>query len=353
MTKIKVGIVGCGPVADGHLSGWRKVQGSQIVAVADVNESVAKRTAETWKIPSFYPSLTQLLSHEKVDVIDICTPPQVHATLAVEAMKADADVLIEKPMTITTKDADAILQCKKATGKTVGVIHNWLFDRSVLDAKALVEKGALGEIMSIEVEALAPPSDSMAANERHWSHTLTGGRFSEMLVHPIYLVRHFIGRDIIPVDIQVTKLGPYPWMRSDELCAFFKSGQKLGRVYASFNSSRDAIFISLYGRRAILKLDVINSTVTFLPRRVTSRFNKGYDSIRQASQLTKSATKNLGATASGKWLSGHQKYISLFADCYLNHTDPPVTVEDASEVIRILEQMCKSIQEIQEKTMYI
>lgn len=83
----------------------------------------------------------------------------------------------------------------------------------------------------------------------------------------------------------------------------------MGRVYASFNSSRDAIFMSLYGRDGILKLDIINSVVTFLPKRVTSRFSKGYDSVRQAGQLIKYTIKNSAVIASGKWLSGHQKYI--------------------------------------------
>ena len=350
MNKIKVALIGCGPVADGHLSGWKKVRNSQIVAAVDVNESVAKRTADAWNIPSYYGSMPQALSHEKVDVVDICTPPQIHAALAIEAMTAGANVLIEKPMTMTSKDADAILQCKKNTGTMVGVIHNWLFDRCVLEAKTLVERGVLGEVMNVEIEALAPPSDSMSATEHHWSHTLPGGRFSEMLVHPIYLARYFLGENIVPVDVQVTKLGAISWMKSDELCATFKSGEKMGRVYASFNSSRDAIFLSIYGTEAILKLDIINSVLTVLSRRVTSRFNRGYDSIRQAGQLTKSTIKNAAVIASGKWLSGHQKYISLFADCYFNHTEPPVTVEDASEVIRILEQMCKSIKEIQDKT---
>ena len=342
--------MGCGPVADSHLSGWEKVKNSQIVAAVDVNESVAKAAAATWKIPASYKSLSEALRPQQIDVVDICTPPQIHAALAIEAMKAGVNVLIEKPMTMTVKDADAILECNKNTGMMVGVIHNWLFDRSVWEARALVEKGAIGEIMNVEIEALAPPSDSMSSTERHWCHTLPGGRFSEMLVHPIYLLRHFIGKDIVPLDVQVFKLGSIPWMKSDELVATFRSGEKMGRVYASFNSSRDAIFLNLYGREGILKLDIINSVITLLPKRVTSRFSKGYDSVRQAGQLTKSAIKNAAVIASGKWLSGHQKYISLFADCYLNHTDPPVTIEDALEVTRILEQMCKSIKEIQDKT---
>ena len=67
-----------------------------------------------------------------------------------------------------------------------------------------------------------------------------------MLVRPIYLMMAFL-RMIELLDVQVTKIGNYPWMKSDELLVSFKSGNKLGRVYSSFNAPRDAVFIRLYG----------------------------------------------------------------------------------------------------------
>ena len=351
MNKIKVAVIGCGPVANCHLSGWKKIKNSQIVVAVDINESVGKATAKTWKIPAYYPSISQALEREQVDVVDICTPPQVHASLAIEAMEKGAAVLIEKPMTMTLKDSDAILSCAKKTGSTVGVIHNWLFERCVLEAKKAIEHGRLGEVMNVAIEALALPSDSMAANEKHWCHRLPGGRFGEMLVHPIYLARYFLGGDVLPVDVQVSKLGTTPWMKSDELYATFSCGEKLGHVYASFNSPREAIFLSIYGRNGILKVDIINSVTIFLPGQTSGRFfSRGYDYLRQAKQLTNSTIRNSLALASGKWLTGHQKYISLFAECLRNGNKPPVTAQEARETIAVLEQMCKRVKDIQEKT---
>jgi len=346
MDKIDVGIVGCGYVANGHLEAWRKAKQASVVAVSDVNESLVKNTARIWKVPFSHKSLSEMIEQGKVNLVDICTPPQTHASLAIQAMEAGLSVLIEKPMTMTTKDADEIVKCQRATGARAGVIHNWLFDDPILEADSLVKQGRVGKVFNMEVEALNTKYDSMAANERHWCHQLPGGRFSEMLAHPIYLMRHFLG-EVEMCDLQVSKIGDYPWMKSDELCATFKTGEKIGRAYASFNTSREAIFVNLHCEEAILKLDIINSTVNLLPKRKTSRFSKGFDSMRQAGQLLKSTASNTYKVALKRWLSGHDVCIKRFAESLVADTAPPVTIEEARSVIQVLEKMCERIEMIE------
>jgi len=151
-------------------------------------------------------------------------------------------------------------------------------------------------------------------------------------------------------DVHVSKVGEYAWMKSDELYATFKAGKKLGRAYASFNAPRNAIFVSLYGIEAILKLDIINATVILLPKRKTSRFGKGFDSLRQATQLTKSTLKNIARIASRRWLSGHEMYIKLFAQSLFSDSESPVTAEDGYKVVKTLEEACKRIETAEKKT---
>jgi predicted dehydrogenase len=258
-------------------------------------------------------------------------------------MKAGINVLIEKPMAMTTRDAQTIVENQETANVKAGVIHNWLFDGPVLAARSMVEKGELGEIQSADVEALNTKDDSMAANEHHWSHQLPGGRFSEMLAHPIYLLREFLRGEVKCVNIEVSKIGNYPWMKSDELCATFRVGNKLGRAYASFNSPREAIYISLNGTSGILKLDVINSTLNVLPARKTSRTSRGYDSLRQASQLVKCTAINAGKVAAKNWYSGHDMCIKQYAQSLTDNTPLPVSVKDGYHVVKTLEEMCNQI----------
>jgi len=348
MREINVAIVGCGFVANGHIRAWRKVGEARVEAVCDLNETTAKSTAELWKIPHYYKSSSELMEHGNIDLVDICTPPQTHASLADQAMKAGFQVLLEKPMTMTVKDAERIVECQKTTGMKAGVIHNWLFEPPVLEADSLVKKGFLGEVINVEVEAIATKYNSMASDEHHWCHSLPGGRFSEMLAHPIYLIRHFLG-EVEVGDVHVSKIGEYAWMKSDEFYATFKVGDKLGRAYASFNAPRDAIFVNLYGREAILKLEVINATANLLPRRKSSRFNKGFDSLRQATQLMKSTAKNAAKITFGRRLSGHEMYINLFAQSLIGGYEPPVTVEDGYVVVKTLEEVCRRIEMAEKK----
>jgi len=291
------------------------------------------------------------MERSNIDLVDICTPPQTHAPLAVQAMGKGHSVLIEKPMTMTTKDAEEIVKCQEITGMKVGIIHNWLFEPPVLEAISLVEKGFLGEITNVNIETLSTKYDSMASNEHHWCHSLPGGRFSEMLAHPIYLARHFLGQVEIGA-VQVSKIGGYAWMKSDELCTTLKVGNKFGRVYASFNAPRDAIFINLYGIDATLKLDIINATMNILPKRNANRFSKVCDSFGQATQLIKATSKNIVKVASRKWLSGLEMCVKVFAKSLLGNGKIPVTVKDGYAVVKSLEEICNLI-EMAEKKMEV
>ena len=343
MGDINVAIIGCGFVANDHLKGWKKVRQAQVVAVCDLNETLAVNTAKLWKVPDYYTSISELIESSDIDLVDICTPPHTHASLAVQAMKAGFNVLLEKPMTMTVRDAEKIVNCQKTTGLKVGVIHNWLFEPPVIEATSLVEKGYLGKVFNVEIEILYPRDELMAANRHHWCHKFAGGRFSEMLAHPIYLIRHFLGEVRIGC-VYVSKMGDYEWMKSDELFAAFNVGKKLGKAYTSFNAPRYAIFVSLYGTEAILRLDIINATTNILPRRETSRFNKGFDSLRQATHLINSTLKNTAKITFGRWLSGHDMYIKLFAQGIFDDSEPPVTVKDGYFTVKALEETCERIE---------
>lgn len=310
-----------------------------MVAVCDVNEGLANTTARLWKVPEYYSSLSRLLERGGVDVIDICAPPQMHATLAVQAMESKCNVLIEKPLTMTTTEADDIVNCQKITGLKVGVIHNWLYEPPMVKATSMLEKGDLGEVLSVDIAAISTKDDSMAANEHHWSHRLPGGRFTEMLPHPVYILQRFLG-NLEVKGVWTSKLGSsYSWMKADELYAILGTDQKWGRVYVSFNAPRDAIFVTIYGSKAILRSDIIGASIVKLPAMVSRTFEKGFDSLRQASQLVGLVASDTLRVLTGHWRSGHDTYIQLFAESVLKDKDTPVSLTEAYEAVKVTQQI--------------
>jgi predicted dehydrogenase len=347
MPKRKVLLVGCGAIASAHLKAWKKISDYQVSAVADTNFTLAKNTATDWRIKSYYSSMQEALKRENIEVVDICTPPVSHSSLSIQAMKEGCSVVLEKPLTMTAKEAYDILQCKKATGKKVGVINNWLFEPCVMQADKMIKNGDLGEIISMEIEAPMTPTDSMTANEHHWSQNEKGGRFSELLVHPIYLFRNFLGKDAKPIDLQLTKRGSYPWMKFDELSTTFKAGNKLGQAYISANAPINAIFLSLYGQGGVLKMELYSANSQYYPaERPMSKMNRAFFITKLAGRRIKSKVSRSLESALKQRQSAHYIFIKKFCESLGDDTEPPVTIEEAYEQTEILEQMCQTIEEL-------
>ncbi|MCW4029799.1 MAG: Gfo/Idh/MocA family oxidoreductase [Candidatus Bathyarchaeota archaeon] len=344
MSTVNVAIIGCGWAAESHISAWRQVKNYNVISVVDINETLASKTATKWNIPSNYSSMTEALKQQNVDIIDICTPPKAHRPLAVEAMDKGKSIQIEKPLTMTIKEAKEIVDCQNKTGLMAGVVYNWLFEPCVMEATDAVKKGEIGEVINVEIQAPMLPTDSMAANEQHWSHKLPGGRFGEFLLHPIYILRNFLGDELNPVSVAVSKIGNIPWMKYDELTAILSHKGRFATIYASFNSPFPGIFINIYGTEGLIRLDVINSIYMILPKiDVTTKTSRLGVYSRESGQLTKSVVKNLGLYASRKWMSGHEKCLKMYAESYLNHGQPPVTLEDSYKDTIVLEKMCNLI----------
>jgi len=345
MTEINVAIVGCGAVANSHFAAWRRIPYAKIKAVCDSNNEAAEKAARNWRVPLKFNSVFEMIDSKVITLWDICTPIQTHKDLAIQAMKNGFDVLIEKPLTITSKEAKEIVECQNTTGKKAGVIHNWLFEPPILKARAVVEHGDLGEIISAQIDVLHTKDEPMTANQNHWSHKLPGGRLSEMLIHPIYLLRYFVG-GIDLASVEVSKIGEYPWMKYDELFATFKADEKLAGTYVSFSAPRNSIYVNLFGRRGIIRLDIINATVNVLPSVSISRFNKVLDSTRQAIQLSASTLENALKVLTKQWFDGHEMCIRLFAESIVEEKEPPVPVQEGYEVVKVLEDMYLRIESL-------
>ena len=150
---LKIGIVGCGLIAGlTHIPIFKRLEGRVVLAaVCDKNENLAKETISKFKIPHAYNNLSQMLSNEDLDVIDICTPPQTHPAIAIEALEQDCHVMMEKPMALTSSDCDQMIGASQRHGVKLCVIHNLLFDPPLLRAKELVADSAFGDFLGLRI----------------------------------------------------------------------------------------------------------------------------------------------------------------------------------------------------------
>src|SRR6476620_5619488 len=98
MAKVRVGLAGCGFVSELHMHAYRRVYGVdvEVRAVAARGEQVVE-FARRHHIPTAYRSFRELIADADIDVVDICTPPNLHASMIVDAMQAGKHVICEKP----------------------------------------------------------------------------------------------------------------------------------------------------------------------------------------------------------------------------------------------------------------
>src|SRR4051812_21298249 len=120
MTKLRGGIIGFGNIAQhGHWPSYAKSNDVEIVAVVD--SSPARQTAAKALKPDLhlYSSMDELWRSEKLDFVDICTPPSSHAALAVAALKQKAHVMCEKPLTLNVADYRELANAVSASDRAL------------------------------------------------------------------------------------------------------------------------------------------------------------------------------------------------------------------------------------------
>ncbi len=138
---LRVGIVGCGGVAQHHISALLKNKHARLVSVCDANEDLARQMALRFKINNYYHDLSELLLKEQVDVVHITTPPRTHAALSMQAIESGCHVLVEKPMFLNLNEADMAIEAARSNKVMLCAVHNFLFQPVASRARSIVEEG--------------------------------------------------------------------------------------------------------------------------------------------------------------------------------------------------------------------
>jgi predicted dehydrogenase len=352
--KLGVGIVGCGAVADVHLNALKKMNELQIVAVCDKDNRRAQSTSTAWRIGSYYTDMQRMLDDEDISIVSVLTPPSAHAQVAIEALKHNTNVLVEKPLTMTTTDADSIRNALNSSNAKLTMDYNWLFCRVIQEALSRLRPGLGGAIQAMEVICLHTATEPMAAEPNHWSHKLSGGRFAEVLPHPIYLLQSFLGDDLTVKNVTTQKVGPHAWMKSDECHVVLQSDQSVGNIYISFNAPRAAILVDIYAAHEVIRIDLMNQTIIKLGQAVEKSIKVGQSGVTNieagkatlgvVQDLTRQALRNV--IHSLRYRQGEyalRKIYGEFAESITGHSEPPVSFDTAYNTVRITEEVCDKI----------
>ena len=144
---VRIAVVGTGAIAQmAHLPVLSKMRGVDIVALCDIDRAKARALADRFDVPNVYVDLEDLFSAGELDAVVISTPSLLHQPYVLEAIAAGVDVLCERPLALTTRGVQVILEAAEAAARKVIVGNNHRFRSDVQALDRFLRGGELGTL---------------------------------------------------------------------------------------------------------------------------------------------------------------------------------------------------------------
>ncbi len=252
-------ISGFGEVAaQAHLAGWRARPEVNIVAIHD---PVSERRHHAMRlIPNIrvYDDLELMLDGERLDFVDVASPPAYHAATARMALAAGAHVLVEKPLCLAAGEFESLRAAASSRGRVLMCVHNWKYAATYRLAHDLIRTGRLGEIRYLALDRLrtAPAGIGIGASGRWRLGAASGGG---ILVdhgwHVFYLMRWLMG-GLDPAAIAAfMSVGEAASVEDVADVRVIFPGDRIASAHLSWRSPVRRTRAMLYGSEAALEID--------------------------------------------------------------------------------------------------
>ncbi|WP_125721607.1 Gfo/Idh/MocA family protein [Flavobacterium ustbae] len=189
--KIKWGIVGLGNIASQFASDLLLIENAELTAVASRDFSKAEQFGEKFNALRMYNSYDLLFEDPEVEIVYIATPHNSHAELSIKALENGKHVLCEKPMTLSYKDAERIIEASKKHNKFFMEAFWTRFIPSVQDVLHKINNGAIGNVNYIKADFAFYGSET--ENKRLFDAELGGGALFDIGVYPLFISYILLG----------------------------------------------------------------------------------------------------------------------------------------------------------------
>jgi predicted dehydrogenase len=258
----KVAVVGCGAIAHEHLRFLNAFDAVDLVAVCDRSKATADFAKELFNARRSFTDHLDAFSETNPDVVHVCTPPETHGRIVIEALNAGAHVICEKPMTGTAAETTALLNEADRCGKLLVESRNMLFNDVVVELDHLIKQGRIGSIRDIDVAMSlnfldGPFGDSNLSGP---GVNAPAGVVHDFLPHLAYLFLHFAG-DNQPVEQVAGFLenrSENPRVGFDHLDALIRTKSCRGRLRILSDVKPDMFRLALHGTEAAVETDFYN-----------------------------------------------------------------------------------------------
>ncbi len=334
---LRIAIIGAGYVSRHHIRALKQLDFVSIVGLADQQLDAAQSLAVSSSIALACTTLEELLVLAP-DCVFVLTPPSSHAALAIQALDAGCHVFVEKPMAESSDECQAMMAAASRNQRVLSVNHSDLFDPVVEKALKLVEQGACGDLLSVDINRSSeyPPYEGgpLPAMVRKGSYP-----FQDLGVHALYQIEAFLGRiDRLQIDFQGT--GRLPNLRFDEWLVTAHCERGVGRVRLSWNARPMVNQLIVQGTRGAIDIDKFLQTCTrsrllpgpkFVGMVVSGVSNSLLKAVRIVATVLRFATGQLKSSP------GIVAGAIAFVRSVREQREPPIQAVDGARIVTLME----------------
>ncbi len=149
---IRVGFIGCGRIADLQAPGYLNDPRTEIYAVCDSYSNILEKRRSEWGARVAYRDYRALLDDKNIDTVEIITPHHLHRTMVKDAAAAGKHISVQKPMGLSAKECDEMIQAAADAKVKLKVFENFVFYPPYRKAKELLDAGEIGRPLSIRLK---------------------------------------------------------------------------------------------------------------------------------------------------------------------------------------------------------
>jgi predicted dehydrogenase len=250
---VRVGVIGCGPMGQGHIKHYASLPGCDLVGVLDkLPERRFEASVKTGA--TAYSELEPML--EKVDAVSIASPTTTHRDLALKCMEAGVHVLVEKPLAQDATEAEEIVAAAEKHGVVLMVGHIERFNPAFAAAKEVVN-----DPRYVVADRLSPYS----------FRSQDIGVVLDLMIHDLDIILEFVAQDVTSLEA----IGLPVISASEDMCdaRLRFAGGALADVRASRVSLKRMRKFRLFQSDGYVSIDYNEKTITTF--RKTEEYRKG------------------------------------------------------------------------------
>lgn len=272
--EIKTGIAGYGGAFNmgRHHLAEMKAAGMTPLAVADPDPARLEAARADFPGIETYPTVDAMLAKSAVNLVTVITPHNTHAALGAQIASAGRHCILEKPMALTTAECDTMIAAAKKNNILISTYHNRHWDGWIMKALEVVNSGALGDIVRIDLRSGAHE------RPRSWwraSREISGGILYDWGVHLLEYALQIVRGDLTEVTAyawdgfwSADPADPFPpgVLNEDEahLVARFTSGQRVTLTMTAIDAAPERGMGRIIGTRGTHLIDNLEYETTIV-----------------------------------------------------------------------------------------